>query len=373
MGLLKSFLGIKEDRKNNTQATSKIVTDYGNNVNVTINSDTPQDTKSTFKTKIQELIMIYSAEKFKVDENKYPDVLRSGYEIGFPNEVLRSLEKKGYIRRSTAAETLPNLKATELKKIASAYDLKVSGKKDDLCSRISESLDEEQISQHVSERYWKTTEQGKNLLNANPYIGFYLEKHEYDLNWIGLDIFKFAKLYNTPLNGTVRDRLWGEFNRLSIDYYTKGMNKGDFRDYCELLHIMALFLKEEKRFKDSLDQYMRYLHYRANFQVALEALQHYGLIGFVDNDAVVLTVGVEIMPYTAREIIAISEGCGFDSSQLRSYMLDAFSKEKDTGIFSPQELTELTMLGLNGDREGQKKICVNVMKAAMKKLPKKKR
>lgn len=338
-----------------------------------INTDTSHGTKSTSKNKIQELIMIYYAEKFKVDDNKFPDVLRSGYGIGFPNEVLRSLEKKGYIRQSTAAETLPYLKTTELKNIASAYNLKVSGKKDDLCSRITEFLSEEQIAQYITERYWKITEQGKELLNANPYIGFYLEKHEYDLNSIGLDVFKFSKLYTTPLNGTVRDRLWGEFNRLSIDYYTKGMSKGDFRDYCELLHIMALFLKEENRFKDSLDQYMKYLHYRANFKAALEAMNHYGSIGFVDNDAIVLTAEVEIMPYTAQEIISISEGCGFDSSQLRTYMIDAFSKEKDTGIFSPQELTELTMLGLNGDREGQKKICVKVMKAAMKKLPKKKR
>ncbi len=62
---------------------------------------------------------------YKVTDNKYPDILRSGYGIGFPNEVLRSLEKKGYIRQSTAIETLPNLKATELKNIASANDLKV--------------------------------------------------------------------------------------------------------------------------------------------------------------------------------------------------------------------------------------------------------
>ena len=46
--------------------------------------------------------------------------------------------------------------------------------------------------------------------------------------------------------------LWGEFNRRSVDYYTKGMTEGDFRDYCELLRTMALFLEEENRHKDAL-------------------------------------------------------------------------------------------------------------------------
>ena len=368
MGFLKSLFGKIEANISDSNTGSKNAHN-----NIEINDDKSNTNNSTFKTKIQELIMLYFAETFKVDENKYPDILRSKYGIGFPNEVLNSLENKGYIRRSTAVETLPNLKGTELKKIASDYGLKVSGKKDEICKRIMDALTENQVEQYVTERYWMITDQGKKILDSNPYISFYLEKHEYDLEYIGLDIFSYSELFNAPLNGTVRDRLWGEFNRLSIDYYAKGMSKGDFRDYCELLHIMALFLKEEKRFKEALKSYTRYLYYRANFDAGIKAMQHYSTVGFVDDEAIVLTVEVEMMPYTAKEIISISEGCEFDSIKLRAYFIEAFSKEKDTGIFTPQELTELTMLGLNGDREGQQKICVKVMKAAMKKLPKKKR
>ena len=329
--------------------------------------------RSSTKSRIQELVMAFLAEQFKVNENKYPDYLRSEYGIGFPNEIFKSMEKKGYIRQSSASETLSYLKATEIKTIASEHGLKVSGNKKDLCARIVENLTEEEIASYITQRYWKLTDQGEMLLKENPHITFYLEKHEYSLKSIGLDIFTFSKLYEKPFSGSVRDRLWSEFNRLSIEFYTKAMSKGDFQDYCELLHIMALYLKEEGRFKDALAQYMRYLHYRANFKAALPALQHYSSIGFVDKDAVVLYVEVEILSYTAQEILSISEGCGFDSSQLNSFMLDAFSKEKDTGLFTPQELTKLTMFGLNGDREGQKDICVKVMKAALKKMPKKKK
>ena len=52
-------------------------------------------------------------------------------------------------------------------------------------------------------------------------------------------------------------------------------------------------------------------------------------------------------------------------------MIDCLSKEKDTGLFSPNELADLIMCGLNGDQEGQKKICKSAMRSAAKKLPKK--
>ena len=67
----------------------------------------------------------------------------------------------------------------------------------------------------------------------------------------------------------------------------------------------------------------------------------------------------------------MNTGCGFDSKQLYSFMIDCLSKEKDTGLFSPNELADLIMCGLNGDQEGQKKICKSDMRSAAKKLPKK--
>ena len=356
MGLLKSLFAKKDDTKKVQEVAA------------------PEErTVSVSKSIIQELIMISLAEKYKVGESKYPDYIRSEYGIGFPGEAFASLEKKGYIRQSTAKEALPNLKVTELKTVAYNNGLKVSGKKEDLCIKIAENVSEEDLAQHITERYWKVTEKGEKLLKENPYIGFYLEKHEYNLRNIGLDVFSFSKLYEKPQKVLVRDRLWGEFNRLSVEFYSKGMSKGDFYNYCALLHIMALFLKEEGKYKDALAQYMRYLHYRANFMAGLAALKYYDALGSVDNAAGVLKDGAEIMPFTAQEIIDISNGAGFDSSQLRSFMMEAFSKDEDTGVFTPKELTELMMLGLNGDREGQKEICLKAMKVAVKKMPKKRR
>ena len=84
-------------------------------------------------------------------------------------------------------------------------------------------------------------------------------------------------------------------------------------------------------------------------------------------------MNTEILPFIADEIQTMSTGCGFDSKQLYAFMKDAFSKEKDTGVFSPTELADLVMCGMNGDSEGQKKICKTAMRSAVKKLPKSKK
>ena len=250
----------------------------------------------------------------------------------------------------------------------------MSGKKDEICERITENLNNNEIDRYITDRYWKLTEEGKKKLDEKPYISFYLEKHEYSLANIGINIFSLSKEMENAVTGNIRDILWGKFNQLSLKFYNNGMVKGEFKDYCELHRIMALFLKEEKRYKEALFQYSKYIYYRANFEASLSALNHYNnmaSIGFKTDDcADVLYNRAVIYPFMADELISISNECDLDSVHLREFLLDAFSKEHDTGVFTATELTELTMSGLNGNNEAQREICVNVMNSAIKELKK---
>ena len=81
-------------------------------------------------------------------------------------------------------------------------------------------------------------------------------------------------------------------------------------------------------------------------------------------------IGVEILPFMAEDIQTMCNGCGFDSQQFYQFMIEILSKETDTGIFSPSELSNLIMCGMNGDRAGQEAICKTAMAATIKKLPK---
>ena len=214
------------------------------------------------------------AEEYRINETKYPDSLRTRFGIGFPKEKLQQLANNGYLRVSTAVETLPCLKATELKAIATKLGVKTSGKKSDICARIAENSSEDVLQSEIIERYWILTEKGKLYLEEHAYIRFFMEKHPYSLENIGLDINAYSKLFSGNPIGQVRDVLWGEFNRLSEKYFIEGVNQKSFRNYCDLLRTMALFLEEENRHKDALAMYIRYLHYRANFDAGVSVVRN---------------------------------------------------------------------------------------------------
>lgn len=368
MGLFSSLFGGKKEPKANIVVKPTVVP------NRATQSQETAPIKNV-ESSVQDLVLLSLAEDYKVGENKYPNYFRSRFGIGFPNERFKQLEAKGLIRPSTAIEALPHLKASDIKSIATKLGIKTSGKKEELCKRIAESASEADVAGDVTDRYWILTENGKALLTENSYISFYMEKHRYDLELLGLDIGAYSKLYANKPNGRVRDILWGEFNRRTPELYKKGITKGEFRDYCELLRTMGLFLEEEGRHKDALSTYLRYLHYRINFEAGLSALKHYSFMKKVEKNAVdssadMMFISAEILPFMADDIQTMCNGCEFDSQQLYQFMVETLSKETDTGMFPPKELADFIMFGLNGDREGQRQLCKVAMTSAVKKLPK---
>ena len=92
---------------------------------------------------VQDLVLLSIAEDYRVGETKYPDFFRSRFGIGFPNEVFKELEKNGMIRPSSPKESLPHMKASELKAIATKIGVKTSGKKEEICARIAENASED--------------------------------------------------------------------------------------------------------------------------------------------------------------------------------------------------------------------------------------
>ena len=373
MGIFKSLFGRKnqQEQKTNKQPSTSVKNEPQISFKVEVKSATPAPTPSisTPSSTVQGVILVALAEEYKTNEKKYPEYFRYKYGIGFPNELFSKLEKGGLIKPASASASLPHLKLPELKELASQYGIKTSGKKDELCQRIIEQVPETELDKHVQERYWTVTDVGKELLKQNPHITYYLEKHKYSLENIGLDINGIDKLFSMKPNARVRDVIWGELNRKSLECFKNDIPKGQFQSYCEILHIQALFLEEEKRYKDALKTYIRYLHYNANFFAALEAINQYSYSKDIDEAADFLYMRAEIYPFMATEIMSINEGCEFDSIQLKAFILEVLQGEKDTGIFSPEELTEFIMFGLNGDEEGQKQLCKKAMKSASKKIP----
>ena len=322
------------------------------------------------ETKTQELVLLKKANSFKTSEIVYPNYLREEYGIGFPKESLIRLYKKGLIREENSAEALSHLKLDDLKYIASSFGLPISGKKDILCNRLSEMIPMVKLDKCVKEKYWILTEEGQQELNENPYINFYFDNHEYDLKIIGITAEKLYSLVGKKPAKTerVRDILWGEFNRLSGIYYSKAITEHDFYTYCELLRAMALFLEEEQRNEDSIYMYCRYLYYNINFRAGLKAVQFLQTTKMIESAGSSFFVDAELLPFMAKEISRLCAKNGLGSSSLKPFLVNCFGKIEDTGIFDPVEMSDFIMFGLNGDKEGQKMMCINGMKKSSKKV-----
>lgn len=251
-----------------------------------------------------EIILLSMAEKYKTNETKYPDKLRTDYGIGFPKELFSKLFKGGYIRAAGASDSLNNLKLVELKAIAEASGVNTGGEKSDLCERISNSVSEHDLENFISERYWKITEKGEAELRDNMYLDILTGDHTFSLQQVGIDILFLNKMHNEKPQLHVRDVVWGELNRISLVEYKESFSSKNFSKYCEVLRTMALFLEEEQKHSQSLSQYCRYIHYNNSFRAGFAALNDLMLSKDVYESTGTLYMYAHILPFeSVSEIV----------------------------------------------------------------------
>ena len=110
-------------------------------------------------------------------ENGYPGFWWFKYGIRDVGAVLRSLEYRGFIRRSTAAERIPSLSTQELKDILTSFGLPTSGKKDDLISRLHHFVSEQDLLTYISDWKYVLTDLGKSELAENEYVPYMHKNH----------------------------------------------------------------------------------------------------------------------------------------------------------------------------------------------------
>ena len=305
-----------------------------------------------------ELAMLALAEKFEIEETAYPDYLRSKYFIGFPSSTLNSLYSRGFLRISTPAESLPTLKLADLKKIASAHGLKVSGTKDDLCNRIS-SIDESEYAGEIRNKYWKLTEKGRDELAASPYITYMTANHAYCLENFDINIVNVnLTVHNLP-KYNIRDVIWSKLNEAKLIVYKKAYNERNFQHYADLLSTIASFLEEESRYKNALNSYLDYIFYRENFVAGANGII---LASFKSDHSSDFYFYAKLMPYELEMLSELTEKIGLDENALIDAMKNNFSSQTDSGAFSNKQLIEFVLAEMSGRKSDAQAICTTVEK-----------
>ena len=106
----------------------------------------------------------------------YPGFWWFKYGIRDVGHALESLEKRGFIRWRSKADSLAGMKADELKSILADRNLSKAGKKADLIARIIKEIPENEINIPDNMMKYELTETGKTELTENGYVP-YMHKH----------------------------------------------------------------------------------------------------------------------------------------------------------------------------------------------------
>lgn len=325
-------------------------------------SNTNNTRQTQLLTKSQKLILLSLAEGYKINGSNLPQYLTTKYRIVNARHEYQVLLSQGLIRESTNKESIVHLKNVELQSILSDMGLYTGGKKSELCSRINENVNDEQLDRYNIERYWMLTDAGKVELENNPYIDLYTGNHKYSLLELGIGYDEIATALTNISPKRYRDVVWSKFNDRSSSFYSNAMKTKNFHQYCELLRAMGLFLEEEVKYKEALHQYLRCEHYKVNFKGLLCALANYNISKKMKDASDAFMIEAELLPFEIDDIQRLKDECGLKQAELDSYMLDMLRREHDTGVFNPAEMVEFINCGLKKQTGKQRKMFENNFK-----------
>lgn len=108
------------------------------------------------------------------NETHIPDYFEYRYGVNAYNS-LQLLMDKGYVVEWGVIESMDLIGAAQLKSVLKKYNLKLSGKKDDLIQRIIHEISETELEKEIKTRKYLITEDGQKVLDK--YTDEIIKKH----------------------------------------------------------------------------------------------------------------------------------------------------------------------------------------------------
>ncbi|MGE6609347.1 SAP domain-containing protein [Peribacillus sp. NPDC076916] len=186
----------------------------------------------------------------KNKDAQFPRYFETTYGIDAQRSLYKLL-KEGYVAEASAIESLSSLKLPELKEILKSKELKVSGNKADLISRIGDNFTNEEVDTFIDSPMLKVTEKGDKVLEEYYYI---VPAHRNDskdgVYNVATTIRHVNKLSYKPKNGDVSWALFQKAYMKHAEEFKYGLMRNDILN-------MARQLERERKYKDSLFHYLR--------------------------------------------------------------------------------------------------------------------
>lgn len=323
-----------------------------------------------------ELIMLSLAEKYKTTETSFPYFITNIYEIANPLKVLRDLYDREFLEIGTVKDYLPLLKLNELKDVAGKANIRVRGNKPDIIEQLS-SISDVELSGLVKERNWKLSAKGKSALNTNPYIQFFMDKHSYNIEEVGVNIWTVNNEFVNNPQRPYRDIIYGQINKAMneacIEFQKEPVaGTNAISRYCNCYRLMGLFLEEEKAYRNACDMYFQYLFKRINFYAGMQLLSNYKMFSYDktlrENLIKRYYEEIQLYPFHKTELLRLLDECGITGNNVRIELVISFERTHDSGIMTAKEAADFIILELSGDEDQSRELAYKLAKKAVRKI-----
>lgn len=286
-----------------------------------------------------EVLVLSYADKYHTSENEFQGFWWYRYGIKNVQAVLSKLESVGFITVGTTADALTNQKLPELKQILQAHGLKASGKKSDIVQRIIENVPAEEIDASFPVKPYKRTDSGEALLKKFEWIP-YIHSHSID----GLDIWSLTEKVQTPPYMKYRDKIWGHFNELGMEY----AKNAQFGLYRNIRFQMSEFLVEEHKERDAFNLLCEVVTYDlsglSNGFNPQYISMNYQFFYPYEKSIVTMAPGI------TDRIKKMSDSFGWSEEELMTTLLQKISNiNLPFTIFTPEEKAQIVLAEMNGD------------------------
>ena len=306
-----------------------------------------------------EVLALDYAHSYYTEGNHYQGFWWYRYGVSNVDALLRSLLDRGFLQVGDLQSAIENENITALKEELKRHGLKVSGKKAELVQRLLDGVSHNELNARFAKRTYQLTEPGKQVLEEEAYVP-YIHRHQLE----DLDIWSLNRIVHTPPHMPFRDKIWGYLNQRGMEH----INAGNFGLYRNCRYNMAVFLQEEKRYKDALGM--------------LSEVVFYDLSGLSNNyDPKYLDIyagsffpykesSATTAPGIINDILQCQKTLGISEDELRTQLFTHMKKfSAPLHLFTPEECVDIVFMEIREDSEALTKIYAKAKRRFKQKYP----
>ena len=224
---------------------------------------------------------------------------------------------KGYIKQAEGDENLKNIipsyTVAELKEVLKKYNLKVSGRKQELIDRLKENLTQEELCAEFNKHSYIVTEEGLKLINENPQVTLY-QKYFLHHNLREYEMYyqenKTDNMEEFSINYLIKE---GEKNIEKCDWFCY---------YWQSLREIAYLYFDYKKFALSLNYFMQLFICELSF--------------WKDN-YYSIEYGTPLSEQYIEKLLETVEIVKLDLNELKNQFYDCYNKSKVPLLIIPKE------------------------------------